>query len=159
MRRAFRPLLPQGFDAFVCRLKFSDRRSPVRKQRVLLCGGALFARNRQRGSDKSGKRIGDRSGTRCCRDAEATEVVIHVVVAVPTAVHLLERDFQHGPIFIRDRLLKNEDRVARLIASARSSVDAPRGVVLAVDRECNGAGDSAFVGLVEEVRFEHSFGV
>ena len=49
----------------------------------------------------------------------------------------------------------DEDGLAILIAAARASIDAPGGVLLAIDGEFDRAGDAPPVRLVVEVRLEH----
>ena len=158
-RRTARPLLPQRFDLVVGFLPLGNRRPPVREDGGELLGRTLVARKSKNLADsyRHGIGLGVRGGSD--RQPEPAEVVVHVVVAVPAAVHLLEVDVQPRATFITKRLLGDEDGVARLIAPARSLVDAPRGFILAVDGEVDRPGDALLVGLVEEVRFEVSFGV
>ena len=87
-------------------------------------------------------------------DSEPAEVVVLIVVAVPSAVVLLERDAEDDRAFDVDRLIEVKDGRARLIASPGATVDAPGGVAVAVDGEFHRAGDALVLRLVVIDRFE-----
>ena len=71
------------------------------------------------------QRIGDGILGDGDREAEAAEVVVLIVVAVPAAVVLdkLEREPHAAGRF--ERLLEHEHRLARHVAAAGADVDAP----------------------------------
>src|SRR6185436_14123865 len=92
------------------------------------------------------------------REPEAAEVAVLIVVAVPAAVILLQVEGDRRPAGEAHRLLGHEDRLARLVAAAGADVDAPGRVVLAVDRERDGAREPLLLALVVEDRLERRFG-
>ena len=98
-------------------------------------------------------------GTRrgCDREAETAQIVVLVVVAVPTAVILSEVEGQQGAAGIRDWSLSQEDRFARLIAQPRPYVDSPSRLFLAVDGELDGTGHASLAALVVENGLERRF--
>src|SRR5262245_58173589 len=66
--------------------------------------------------------------------------------------------FDQGSFGKRERLLGDENRFAGMVSPPRTDVDAPGGIVFAVDRETNGTGDPLFVRLVVENRIESFYG-
>src|SRR6185295_19581484 len=102
--------------------------------------GALVGGNREDRADRGGQRVGLRRRGARHRQPEAPEIAVLVVVAVPAAVVLLQEKDQDRAALIGDGLLGDEDRLARMVAAARADVDAPGGLVLAVDRERHRAG-------------------
>ena len=61
---------------------------------------------------------------------------------------------EHDAIGEAERLFRNEDGFARLVAPAGAGIDAPRRVVLAVNRKFNRAVDALFIRLVIKLRFQ-----
>ena len=70
----------------------------------------------------------------------------------PCSLHQLER--QRWSLGEIDRLVEDENRLARHVAAARADVDGPGRFVLAVDGERDRPGDSALVAAIVENRFE-----
>src|SRR4030095_16151675 len=88
------------------------------------------------------------------REPEAAEVVVHVVVRVPAAVLLAQVEREERAAREAQRPLRHEDGLAVLVAPAGARVDAPRGVILAVDRVLDGARHALLAGEVVEVGLE-----
>ena len=124
-----------------------------------LCGAALRGGDRERVLDTRRKRVGVGNFTLRRAQPEAAEVVVHVVVAVPAAVVLLQVEVQDAALGKVDRLLENEDGLPGRIAAAGAGVDAPRRVVLAVDRKAHRPRDALLLALVVVVLLEVAFGV
>src|SRR5262245_10488614 len=135
LRRAFGVLAPQLGGLFVGLAEFGNGRAPVTEDRLNLSLRAAFARNRKYLANARRQGVGD--GVRRSRDRKPhpPEVVVLVVVAVPSAVVLLQIKSQDRPAFIGDRFLGDEDGLARLVAQSGACVNSPRGLVLAVNRE------------------------
>src|SRR5438874_9442627 len=79
------------------------------------------------------------------REAEAAEVVVLVVVAVPAAVVLHKVELDLAAIGQLDRLVGHEDGLAGLISPAGADIRAPGGLVLAVDGKFDRPGDALLV--------------
>ena len=153
--RAVGPFLPERFDFVVCGFELRLQRAPIAEDGGDLAGRTLLARNGQDVAHTPGQRVRDRVGGAAHRKAEAAEIVVHVLVAVPAAVIVLEMELQHRAVGEGDVGGGDEDGLAILIAAARASIDAPGGVLLAIDGEFDRAGDAPPVRLVVEVRLEH----
>src|SRR5262249_19627516 len=57
-----------------------------------------------------------------------------------------------------DRLFRNEDGIARLVSEIRTGIDAPGGLVFAVDREFDRPGNAVLLPLIIVDLIEVSFG-
>src|SRR3954453_9136453 len=82
-----------------------------------------------------------------------------MVVAIPTAVILNERDRQLRPFGKLDWLFELEHRLAILIALSRPGVDCPGRLVLAVDGQSHGADHALLARAIVEIWFERAFGL
>src|SRR5687767_9439917 len=116
---------------------------------------SFLARNiRDDLADLFRQRIGsDVRGARYAQ-AKTAQIVVHVIVAVPAAVILREPEREDRAITEADGFFGNEYGFAVLISAAGAGVDAPGGVVIAIDGHFDRAGDAIVGGLVVEVRFE-----
>ena len=139
-RRPLGPLTAERLDPLVGVLELGDGRPPVGEDDGLLGGRPPGRRDGQDLAHPLRERVGDRVPGRGHAQAEPAEVRLLVVVVVPAAVlaHQVERE--HGAGGKRDVLLGDEDRLAIGVAAAGAGVDAPGGVVLAVDGELDPAG-------------------
>jgi hypothetical protein len=115
---------------------------------------SLVAWNRKDFADLCRQRIGDGRLRRGQRNAEPAEQIILMVVTVPAAVVLRERDRKRRWAVDVDRFLESKYRIARLIAAAVACVDAPGGLVLAIDRKLYRADDALPTGAVVERRLQ-----
>src|SRR5262249_19833293 len=88
------------------------------------------------------------------RESEAAQVIVLIVVAVPAAVVLSKLEREDGALFKLDRLFEYKHGLSRYVATARTDIDAPGGVVFAVDRVLNSPGDALLPRLVVEDCFE-----
>src|SRR5262249_6892348 len=139
-------------------LPLRDSGSPIAEDRGSLCRRAFLAWNGEDVANAFGQRIGDhRSGCGSRGDAEPPQVVVHVVVAVPAAVILLQVDVQHSAAIEAGNLLGTlKDGFAILVAAARTGIDAPRGLAVGVDGHLNWASDALVLGLVVKVRLQRA---
>ena len=139
--RSLGPLLEEGLDPLVGLLEFGDDRPPVGEDDGLLGGRPPGGRDGQDLPHPLGERVGDRVLGRGHAQAEPAEVGLLVVVVVPASVlaHEAEREDRAGGE--GDVLLGDEDRLSVGVATAGAGVDAPGGVLLAVDGELDPAGD------------------
>src|ERR1043166_1828661 len=153
--RAVRIFLPERFDFFVRVLPVRHGRAPITEYHRDLNRRAFFTWHCKDVANFFRQRIGLHFAISFRRaDAETAEVVVHVVVAIPTAVVLLKADAPIRSVREAGRFLCDEYRFAILIAPARSHIDAPRRFVFAIDGELDWSRAAAVRGLVVEVRFE-----
>src|SRR5262245_40097080 len=148
LRRAFGMPAPQIGDLLVGLGEFGDGRSPVTEDRLNLGLRAAFARDRKYLAYARRQRVGDGVWRSCDRKPHQPQVHVLIVVAVPHAVVLLQVKSQNRPAFIRNRFFGDEDGLARLVAQSGAEVNSPCGLVLAVNRELDGAGHAAALALV-----------
>ena len=129
-----RMTLPQRLDPPIRFLPLGHGRPPVAEHASPSARRALGGWHRQ---DRRARRpAADRPtafSARGDREAEAAEVVVLVVVAVPAAVILHELERQPHAAGSFERLLEHEHGLARHVAAAGADVDAPGRVVVAVD--------------------------
>ena len=125
----------------------------------VLKGRALLLGDRQRGADGRRQRVRHGTRGRRHRQAEPAEVAVLVIVGVPAAVVLLQVERQDRARGERQRLLGREHRLARHVAAAGAGVDAPGGLLLAIDGEGGGAGDPLLLALVVEVLLQVALGI
>ena len=135
LRRSLRMALPQRFDPPILLLPFGHGRPPIAEQRRRLLGRSFRGRYLHDRAHIRRQRIGNRILGRRHREAEAAQVVVLIVVAVPAAVvlHELEREPHAAGRF--ERLVEREHRLARHVAAAGADVDAPGRQIVAVVRE------------------------
>ena len=157
LRRAVRMLLPEGLDRVVGLFPFGDRGAPVAedggnlRRRALVAAGWPECRGRLAAADRP------RRSARGDREAEAAEVVVLIVVAVPAAVVLLEIEGQHGARREVRSACRRRRRPCAAVAAAGAGVDAPGRFVFAVDGEVDRAGHAAASALVVEDRRPAAF--
>ncbi len=135
---AFGMLPPERFDRVVGLFPLGNRRPPVAEDRGNLGRRPLFPRDRQDLADVLRQRIGRRVRRVGDRQAEAAQIVVLIVVAVPAAVLLAEGKRQHRAAGKGDRFLRDKDGLTRLVAAAGTDVDAPGRFVVAIDGEAIG---------------------
>src|SRR5215468_1350277 len=152
-------LTPQFGDLFVRLSEFRNGRSPVTEDRLNLSRRAAFARDRKYLAHARGQWIGHGVWRGRDRKPQAPQVVVLIVVAVPSAVILFQIKIQNRSAFIRDRLFSNKDGLARLVAKSGAGVNSPRGFVLAVNREFDGTSHAPALARVVVYRFELAFGL
>src|SRR5262249_10888037 len=87
-------------------------------------------------------------------DAKAAGLVVLIVIAVPAAVVLRQLEFQLRSARKLNRLFEHKYGLARHIAAAGADIDAPRGVVLAIDRVRDRPGHPLLVLLIVENRHQ-----
>ena len=116
-------------------LEFGDGRPPVGEDDGLLGGRPPGGGMARISRTLPRERVGDRVLGGRHAQAEPAEVALLVVVVVPAAVlaHQVERQDRAGGE--GDLLLGDEDRLTVRVAAAGAGVDAPGGVLLAVDGE------------------------
>src|SRR5262249_8309812 len=105
-----------------------------------------------------GQRVGLGVGRVGDGEPEPAEVVVLVVVAVPAAGVLLQVEGEDRAVGVLDRLLGDEDRLARLVATAGAGVDAPGRPLLAVEGERHRAGHPTLVAAVVVDRLQGRLG-
>src|SRR6266542_6359669 len=130
---AFGPLFPKRFDLLVDLIELRDGGAPITEDRGYLRGGSFFARDLEDFAHTSRERVGQGVGGAGDAEPEAAKVVVLIVIGVPAAVVLHQAKVEFHAVGERERLFRNENGLARLVAPARTGVDAPGGVVLAVD--------------------------
>src|SRR5579875_351076 len=150
LRRSFRMLLPQCLNAFVGLLPFGDGCAPVTKNGPFLGWRSLRGRDSEEIADVLRQWISLGIGVISEGKAEAAQVVVLVIVAVPTAVVLYQMERQHGTFGETDRFVKHKDGFARHIAAAGADVNAPGCLVFAIDGVLNWAGDTPPAAFVIE---------
>ena len=157
---AFRPLRPKPLDLVVRFLPIRQSRTPVTKHGGDLGGRAFVARNIFNNVADL-LRHGVDGDVRRARDAQpiTAEIVVHQVVAVPTAMILRELESEHDTIAVRDRILGHKDGLAILVATTWPGVDAPSCIGVAVDGKFDRAGDTIVRGFVVEVRLKLVWGI
>src|SRR6266511_918939 len=130
-RRAFGPLFPQPVDPVIDVFELRHGRAPIAEYGGDLRRGPLLARNREDFPQARRNRVG--YDIRRAGDAEAVaaEVMILVVIRIPTAVILHQAKIQYHAVGEGEGFFRNEHGLPRLVAPARPGVDAPRRVVLA----------------------------
>ena len=134
--RSLRPLVPQRLDLFVRFLELRNCCPPIAEDDRQLRRRALPARHLCEDLPHLGwQGIRDRVCRFANTDAEAPEIVGLVVVGVVPAVVLSQVELQEDAMGKRQRLVRNENRLARDVASARPGFDAPGSVRVAVDGE------------------------
>ena len=134
---------PQGLDAIVGVFPFRNGRSPIAEDECFLGRRPLLAGSGEHVADAPRQRIGLRAGL--CRQgqAEAAQIVILVVIAVPATVVLRKMERQNGPLRMGNRFIGQENRLARLIAPAGTDIDAPGRIVVAVDGKAHRTGHAS----------------
>src|SRR5262249_23573233 len=125
----------------------------------LLRRRTLRARDGENDTDLLRQRVGGRAAFAADREAKPAEVVVHVVVAVPTAVPLDQAERQHGAAGLGDIPRRGRDGLARLVAPAGPGVDAPGRLVPVVDGVLDRAGDAAALRAVVEIRLQGALGI
>ena len=71
---------------------------------------------------------------------------------------LLQREGEQSPLIIANGVLRDEDCIVRDVAPAGTSVHAPGGLILSVDRVIDGPGDALLAGAIFEIRFQGALG-
>src|ERR1041385_4890651 len=137
---ACRPLRPEFFDFVISLFERRDSRTPVRENGGHLGRTALFARDRQDFAHIFWQWVGLSILVSSCGDAEATQVIIHQIVAVPTAMILRELEQQDGAAGKADVGGALENGFARLIAAPWAGINAPRRLFVIIYGELYGAG-------------------
>src|SRR5262249_8668815 len=133
LRRAFWMLFPKLLDLGVGILPLRDARPPGAENGFFLGGGSALGRHRKQFSHAGWQRIGDGLFVVGHRKAETAEIVVLIVVAVPAAVVLRELECQQANLVEIERLVENENCLARHVAAARTEIDAPGRFVLTID--------------------------
>src|SRR5262245_19749868 len=159
LQRAFGMLAPQLGDLLVGLGEFGDCRPPVTEDRLNLSLRAAFARNREYLAYAQWQQVGDGVGRGRDRKPHPPQVHVLIVVAVPPAVVLLQIESQNRSALIRNRLFGDEHGLARLVAQSGAGLDSPRRLVLAVNREFDGAGQAAALALVVVDRLKLALGL
>src|SRR5687768_14068020 len=120
-RRAFRVSLPQCLDLSVRVFPVSDCRAPITEHSGDLDRRSLLARDFEDVANFLWHGVGLRSavGFRGA-DAEPAEIVVHMVVAVPATVILVQSNTPVSAIGESRRLFRDEHRLAILVPPAWS---------------------------------------
>ena len=146
-------LAPQLGDLFVGLVEIRDRRAPVTEDRFNLSMCAAFAWNREYLTHALGERIGDGVGRGRDRKPHPPQVVVLIVVAVPSAVVLLQIKSQNRSASFEIGFSATKTAL-RSVCAVRGLRQFPCGFVLAVDREFDGAGHATAFALVVVDRLE-----
>ena len=130
-----RPLPPQRLDFRVGVLELGDRRAPVAEHRGHLGRRTSVGGNLEDLSDIGRDGVGHCLGVGRHAQAEPAKVVVLIVVRIVATVVLHELEQQHRALGELHRLLRDEHGLPSHIASTRPGINAPRGVLLAIDRQ------------------------
>ena len=134
-RSAFRPLLPKRLDLIVRFLEIRNGGAPKAEFRSDLRGCPFVPRRFENFPHRGWQRVGGHIGADGDAEAEAAQIMVLIIIGIPTAMLLRQPKIELDAIGKRERFLRNENVLAGLITPARPRVDAPGGVILAVNRE------------------------
>src|SRR5262249_16043183 len=84
------------------------------------------------------------------RQAKTSQVMTLVIIAVPAAMLLGKIEGKNRSVWIGDRLFWGEDRLPRLISTARTRIDTPSRLFLAVHAILDRAGHLVTICFVIE---------
>src|SRR5262245_12932750 len=93
LRGSRRMLFPQRLDSFIFFLPFRNSRPPKAENRIVLSHGTELARDGEHLSNSWRQLIGLGLERGSHAEAEPPQIVVLVVVAVPTAMALIELEF------------------------------------------------------------------
>src|SRR5207245_573291 len=144
-RGAFGPLFPERLDFVIGIFEFGNGRAPKAENGFDLGGRALLARSFEDFANVGRERIGSDVGGGRDAEAKAAEVMVLVIVGVPTAMLLGEPKIEDDAVGEHEGFFGKEHGLARLIAPARSGIDAPGSVLLAIDGKRDWAIDAFLV--------------
>src|SRR5205807_851289 len=130
---------------------------PVAEHGFRLLRGPFLARDVEDVMNIRGQRIRLRIWVRSHRKPHASQVVVLVIVAVPSPMPLVEINDHRTTVRIWNWLFGKKDSLAGLVTLTRTHVDAPRCFIYTVDGVSNGTRHPMLAGFVVESRGDRRF--